>query len=212
MAPDQREGSSSACATGFVIARIKPEPSLTSLPSPAWLWRGGPEPAPTEGDRYFGYGPRVYDAAEDRWTGPSDTDWGPFGWGGSHRERWFSSSYWGEGNPAWLLLPPKIEHPPFDDRLAFRIARPGDCLPLRDGPGDEGTVTDCLPNGERLMPADPPEPLRPTAGAFAGPYDWRRFHPSLAFDTSGESPTTWVYVRTESGAEGWVSHDYLEHD
>ena len=22
----------------------------------------------------------------------------------------------------------------------------------------------------------------------------------------------WVYVRTEDGVEGWVSHDYLEHD
>ena len=48
-------------------------------------------------------------------------------------------------------------------------------------------------------------------GPPADKNDRSRVHPSLMF-LSSAARDPWVYVRTESGAEGWVSHDYLEHD
>ena len=178
---------------GYAIARVAPEPSLALLPH-GWP---GPIPAPTEGDRYFGYGgARVYDAAEDRWYGPPDTGV-PFWWGSTHRERWFHSPiYWGEGGYSWLLLPPKIEYPPFAEEIAFRVARTGSCLRLREEPGEDGSVLACLPDGERLRLAEHAEP------------DYWPPHPSIVLTGTPK----WVYVRTGDGAEGWVSHDYLDHD
>ena len=187
---------------GYAIARVGSEPALTPLPT-GW---SGPEPAPTAGDRYFGYAHRVYDAVEGRWRGPSDVGWGPFGWGDSHRERWFFIEYWGEGWVSWLLLPPKIEFPPFSDEIAFRVARTGSCLRLREEPGEESRVLRCLPDGARLLFAERDAEAGEAERHTGSP------HPSLA-ETGSEWPWRWwVHVRTEDGAEGWVSHDYLDHD
>ena len=188
---------------GFAIARVSPEPALASLPSGRQY---EPDAAPTGGGRYFGYGPRVYDAAKDRWRGPGQVEmltWGPFWWGSSHRERWFSYPvYSGGAADAWLLLPPKIEFPPFAEEIAFRVARTGSCLRLREEPGEEGRVLGCLPDGERLLFAErDAEAERDRAGRIRSP------HPSIAL-----RDWAWVYVRTAGGAEGWVSHDYLDHD
>ena len=150
---------------GYSIVRVRPAPGLVSLPS-EWP---GPVPAATGGGRYFGYDSQVYDAAEDRWHGPSYGA-GPFWWGDSHRERWFHSFiYWGQGRVNWLLLPPKIEFPPFDDEIAFRVARTGSCLRLREDPGEGGRVLGCLPDGERLLLADRGEP-GPDPKPDAAPY------------------------------------------
>ena len=146
---------------------------------------------------------RVYDACENRWIAPGSL-FAPYWWGDSHRERWFvPPDYWGEGWFNWLLLPPKIEFPPFSDEIAFRVARTGSCLRLREEPGEDGPITGCLPDGERLVLAEPD-----------GDRDERGLvHPSVATARSGFGlGPTWVYVRTEGGTEGWVSHDYLEHD
>ena len=186
---------------GYAIARIGAAPSLLPLPS----GYPGPTPAPTEGGRYFGYGSSVYDAAEGRWRGPAAEAGGPFWWGASHRERWFHSEiYWGEGWINWLLLPPKIEYPPFADEIAFRVARTGSCLRLREEPGEEGRVLDCLPDGERLLFAARDAEVEQGWGGPLSP------HSSIALEHH-KSPV-WVYVRTEDGAEGWVSHGYLAHD
>ena len=129
-----------------------------------------------------------------------------FWWGDSHRERWFSIGYWGEGYVNWLLLPPKIEYPPFGEEIAFRVARTGSCLRLREEPGESGRVLACLPDGERLLFAE----RAAEAGEFASSP-----HPSLSTAdqrTYFGADTAWVYVRTADGAEGWVSHDYLDHD
>ena len=211
---------------GYSIVRVRPAPGLVSLPS-EWP---GPEPATTGGGRYFGYGSQVYDAAGDRWHGPPYGA-GPFWWGDSHRERWSHFFvYWGQGRISWLLLPPKIEYPPFSEEIAFRVARTGSCLRLREKPG-EGRVLGCLPDGERLLLADRGEPgpdpkpdaapyaslfavqtgiapRYPDPGPDADPYDSWLPHPSIALLGSSQ----WVRVRTEGGAEGWVSHDYLDHD
>lgn len=204
---------------GYMILRVRPAPDLVRLPgrgaglaNPAGDGGGftdfyeatnrlaGPEPAPTGDGRYFGYGPNVYDALEDRWLGPAFVRDGPFGWADSHRERWFViKGYWGEGWVRWLLLPPKIEFPPFSDETAFRVAGTGSCLRLREAPGEESGTKDCLPDGERLILTKPNEPVR------AAP------HPAVFLAGRRYSPV-WIHVRTEDGAEGWVSHDYLEHD
>ena len=187
---------------GYAIARVAPEPVLTPLPD-GWP---GPDPAPTGDGRHFGYGSRVYDAAGDRWSGPDDAG-GPFWWGASHRERWSHSSiYWGEGSYHWLLLPPKIEFPPFAGEIAFRVARTGSCLRLREEPGEESRVLDCLPDGARLLFVESDaEPKRDRYG-----YDFQTPHPSLSEMWRMGGP--WVHVRTADGADGWVSHGYLEHD
>ena len=189
---------------GYAIARVLPAPDLTPLPSASpygqWGW-SGPAPAPTGGGRFFGYGPRVYDAVEDRWRGPADVGWGPFWWGDSHRERWFSIGRDGEARRLWFLLPPKIEFPPFAEEIAFRVARTGSCLRLREEPGEAGRVLGCLPDGERLLLAERDD------------RDSRPPHPSLAGPLQpGADGAWWVYVRTRGGAEGWVSHGYLDHD
>ena len=213
---------------GYGIVRVRPAPGLVSLPS-EWA---GPEPAATGGGRYFGYGSRVYDAAEGRWHGPR-IPVGPSWWGDSHRERWFRSPiYSGTGEYLWLLLPPKIDFLPFDDEIAFRVARTGSCLRLREDPGEGGRVLGCLPDGERLLLADRGEPgpdPKPETGIApwypdplpdVDPYHSRLPHPSIALlgphaRASGDhraEPSQWVRVRTADGAEGWVSHDYLAHD
>ena len=213
---------------GYMIARIRPTPSLVRLPdrgagpaNPAGsggashhffyitVQRAGPEPAPTGDGRYFAYGPSVYDAFEDRWVGPEIGDPDPYWWwGDSHRERWFARFWEGHGWYRWLLLPPKIEFPPFSDEIAFRVAGTGSCLRLREAPGEDSETQDCLPDGTRLVLSEPnasshdPEQLWPTQP-----------HPAVAWtQPEGGSQSTWVHVRTADGAEGWVSQDYLEHD
>ena len=95
--------------------------------------------------------------------------------------------YRGSSSIGWDLLPPKIEFPPFGkEEIAFRVARTGSCLRLREDPGEDGRVLGCLPDGERLL----------YAGGGGG----------------GSTHIEWVYVRTEDGAEGWVSARYLDRD
>ena len=186
---------------GYAIARITPSPSLTRLPlsrpdGPPDPW---PEAAPTGGGRYVGYGPNVYDVAEDRWTGPGETTWGESWWGDTHRERWFTiREFRGGVEHRQILLPPKIQLPPFDDEIALRVAGTGGCLALREEPGTDNPTRECLPDGERLILAEPDTPRD----------DLRPFHTSIGVVEGAY----WVYVRTEQGVEGWVSHDYLEHD
>ena len=217
---------------GYRVARLHPTPALAWLPrraGPAYpagrggdlrdidpldfvlSYPAGPEPAPTSDGRYFGYGPGVYDAVADRWSSPNvDAVVAWWRWGDSHRERWFGLYIDGGGYHRWLLLlPPKIEFPPFSDEIAFRVAGTGSCLRLRAAPGEASETTDCLPDGERLALTEPPN-----ASSQDPEQQWpTQPHPAVAWTQSeGGSQSTWVHVRTADGAEGWVSHDYLEHD
>ena len=195
---------------GYEIVRVRPAPEI-SKGAVAGV------PAPTGGGRYFGSGERVYDAAKDRWYGTTVVALGSAWWGISHRERWFD--IWGYAGQIWnmqyLLLPPQIEYPPFSEEIAFRVARTSSCLRLREEPGEGSRVLSCLPDGERLLFAE--------RGAEAErALEERRLstrhpppHPSVSFAVPGawfDANNTWVYVRTADGAEGWVSHDYLDHD
>ena len=103
-----------------------------------------------------------------------------------------------EGAHRQILLPPKIQLPPFDDEIALRVAGTGGCLALREEPGTDNPTRECLPDGERLILAEPDTPRD----------DSRPFHTSIGVAEAA----LWVHVRTEQGVEGWVSHDYLEHD
>ena len=209
---------------GYRILRVHPTPDLVRLPGKnarfadlaggggggEAAWWEGPEPAPSGDGRYFGYGPSVYDAVEDRWVSPEIRDperyW--WWWGDSHRERWFHLLHEASGSYKWLLLPPAIEFPPFSDTIAFRVAGTGSCLRLRAAPEETSETKDCLSDGARLVLVEPSEP-----SPDLGPSFLYRPHPAVAWTHPVGGPRmTWVHVRTEHGAEGWVSHDYLEHD
>ncbi len=202
---------------GYLIVRVRPTPEIVELLTGGTTgsWDTGPQPAPTGDGRYFGYGWWVYDAFDERWLPPFGAHAsrsvlvgmapGPFWWGDSHRERWFTpTDYWGQGWVEWLLLPPKIEFPPFSEEITFRVARTGDCLHLREDPNTEAAILDCLPDGTRLLFVQQDHPIEPDPDA----HGLSLVHPSL----EGTVESAWIYVRTEDGAEGWVSHDYLEHD
>ena len=203
---------------GYAILRVNPEPELVYLP-PVPLGASestlvGPVPAPTGGGRYFAYDTAgVYDRHRNLWilTGLSAAagySWQDV-WGATHHETRYAFLHDGHGLPSdWFLLPPKIEFPPFDDEIAFRIARTGSCLSLRANPDRDAARLDCLPDGARLalaMPADvQEEPCR------------RNCYPPIREDSLGSlasaPPRYWVYVRTDNGVEGWVAHEYLDHD
>ena len=141
----------------------------------------------------------MYDVAEDRWTGPGEITWGESWWDDSGRDRWFAIRTPQErSEKTWILLPPKIQLPPFGDEIALRVAGTGGCLALREEPGTDNPTRECLPDGERLILAEPDTPRD----------DSRPFHTSIGVAEAG----LWVHVRTEQGVEGWASHDYLEHD
>ena len=226
---------------GYEIARVRPAPEIRGA---SW-GVVTPAPAPTGGGRYFGYGARVYDAAEDRWYGTIDAfllrlfaidskdevadadvgahvdaraslpragvaSWRGFGWwGDSHRERWFTISRDALQNtsPSYLLLPPQIEYPPFSEEIAFRVARTSSCLRLREEPGEGSRVLSCLPDGARLLFAERDAEAKLASEEERHPESVRPPHPSIEND----GYYWWVYVRTEDGVAGWVSHDYLDH-
>lgn len=202
------EGIVVGMATGNLL-RVRPRPEIVRLP------HYGGVPAPTGDGCYFASGlSGVYDACGDRWmpTGFSHGH-GIASWGETHREiRYVLGGYWGEGWVEWLLLPPRIEFPPFDDTVAFRVARTEGCLVLRADPDAEAAALDCLPDGARLTFAERTDPpgIREDEQGYLLPLE----HPSVkvgSFRGAGGFPR-WVYVRAESGATGWVASPYLDWD
>lgn len=201
------EGLVVGVASGFAVARLHPQPHLFSLPPgpPGDAWSPGPVPAPTGDGRYFAYGfPEVYDADRDRWiptaARPFDsfeeaTDLNndfPFEWSETHHELHATYNFWDGLHYEWLLLPqPAIEFPPFDIPLRARVAGTGSCLNLRQS----GEVLGCLPDGTRLYLVRENVPTLEQLHVYAA-----------------ELGTAWIYVRTGDGLEGWVAHEYLEHD
>ena len=205
-------------ADGYRIVHMGAEPALVDLPRVPDGVAGsggdplaGPLPAPTGDGRYFAYDlAGVYDRQADRWivsglpafgSGMSSSAF-PF-WGESHREVAYAFLGGDASRVSWLLLPPAIEFPPFSDAEAFRVARTGSCLRLREKPGIHSPVKACLPDGTRLVMVERDAPRD----------EYRQRHPwvSRAESESGLFGW-WVYVRTEQGTEAWVSVAYLDHD
>lgn len=177
---------------GFATVSIDPQSELVYLQGPA-------VPAPTGDGCYFAYGfGGVHNSCEDYWVRAEFDQWawGPFSWSNTHHEMWYELGYWGEGSIDWMLLPPRIEFPPFDDAITFRVVRTGSCLYLRADPNPEAATLDCLPDGARLTFAERADPPREAFG-----------HPSIKpYIDVDNRITRWIYVRTESGLEGWVAH------
>ena len=192
------------------IVWVRPELRIAWLPDPPGdAFRGWVIPAPTGADRHFAWyapyrGVRLYDALKQSWGIPvasERTAIRPPSWGEDHRELrfalWPPLAKWGACDIP-LLAPPKIESPPFDEGFIFRVARGESCLPLRAEPGAGGRVRDCLSAGTRLLLSA----SREKAEAAVHSRD-----PSIAWSDGYQ-----VYVRTDEGAEGWVAHEYLDHD
>lgn len=183
----------------YVIARVRPAPELRYFPTaPAghYGW-GGPAPLPAPGDDcLFSIGRRgVYHSCAGRWfLARSEGDPGHHDpWGDSHREIRFTLDHGAHGTGfQYFESSPWIEFPPFDDEVAFRVARTGRCLYVREKPNEEAAIQDCLPDGVRVV-----------LSARA----------AVARSWSPQSSTIyWLHVRTESGVEGWISHRYVEHE
>ena len=192
------------------IVWVRPEPRIAWLPDPPGdAFRGWVIPAATGADRHFAWyapyrGVQLYDALDQRWGFPVVSEHAaimPPSWGEDHRELrfalWPPLAKWGVCDIP-LLAPPKIESPPFDEEFTFRVARGESCLPLRAEPDAGGRVRDCLAAGTRLLLSA----SREWAEAAVHSRD-----PSIAWSEGYQ-----VYVRTDGGAEGWVAHEYLDHD
>ena len=154
----------------------------------------------------------LYDAHEDRWPAavlPSGSVYGEYdwlypSWGATDGELRLTFAGGGARSGAsFLLLPPRIELPPFSDGFAFRVTRTGRCPDLREEPSDEGAVLDCLPDGTRVVLNHPPDQAEE---------DWLRQLAVAPWSGDDDCCNYGVFVRTEDGLEGWVAHDHLEHD
>ena len=98
-----------------------------------------------------------------------------------------------EGGDIVPLLPPVIDLPPFSARPALNLAANEGCLYLREEPDRYARRLPCLPADTRVeLVAPPPDSYRDV---------WY-----IAGEIVGGS---WVRVRTEEGAVGWVRVDEL---
>lgn len=193
----------------YVIVRVSPEPELIYLtpdaPDEERISLGGPSPALAGDGCYFFYQwTGIYDSCGDHWiaAGSFSDHWGPFSWDDSELEMRYFPEYWGEGTIFWMTYgPPEIEFPPFDDDFVFRVARTGSCLYLRQNPDAQAAVLDCLPDGSSVV-------SRPGLHQFGD----REIGPIWMAVAEDYSVSSWIHVRTASGAEGWVAFRYLDQD
>ena len=220
-----------------MLLRLRPDPRIDRLPAlagaiPNWPFLPGTLASPTGGDRFFvetytnwetytkAHDFReeivgLYDAHHDRWHTAvllSGSRYGDYdylrpswpSWGTSESElRLTFAGGKATGGGLYLFSEPKIELPPFSEEFAFRVARTGSCLHLRDIPDSGGAVLDCLPDGTRVVLSQSEE--------WAA-LDWSN-RPSVDWWRGNRDCCDFgVFVRTEDGLEGWVAHDYLEHD
>ena len=187
-------------AGGHALVRVAPTPQLVTLPS----WGDIPATASSGDGRYFAYGAAgVYDAWEDRWIVPGfggQQEVVFFAWGEDHTEVLYRvTGYYGEAGVKWFLLDPIIEFPPFSDEIAFRVSGE-ECASLYEGPRADTPALGCAPDGARVTLAVPDVVPTEQCGVTC--------YPSVRNEYDG----WYVYVRTEGGAEGWVSNEFLVHD
>ena len=97
----------------------------------------------------------------------------------------------GIGSP--LLLAPKFEQPPFDDAFEMVVQVDPEGLNLREQPDAASKSLAVLSDGARVTLAASNDPS-------LGPSE-RSAQRNDSF--------TWLYVRTESGLEGWVNATWL---
>ncbi len=68
---------------------------------------------------------------------------------------------------AQVLLPPKVEMPPFDDALRFLVAT-DECLDQHQSPSPKSAVVGCVEPGDNVDLAPPP--VRPYEANLAAVY------------------------------------------
>ncbi len=136
-------------------------------------------------------------------------------WGETHEEVWYQPGLFEGGGVSWMLSPPTVEYPPFEE-VAFRVRQTEGCLDLREKPGGAATL-DCLPHGARVALSVPPITQLPHSLVSCGYY-------SCLPATRHRDGLDWVYVRSKDGREGWLPYGpgvlsgdhlvspYLDHD
>ena len=159
-------------------------------------WAMGPVPAPrglgiSYGRLAYIDEGRAFQANIDPQSGgPTHLD----PWGTQSAEMVFGLSDSGhDGSGLGVLLPPKIELPPFSDAMAFVVARTDSSLNVRRQPSLEAEILTSLLDGSQAQLADRPDG-----------------DPSATFEPGSTSPRLWVYVRAENGTEGWVDSAFLD--
>ena len=128
-------------------------------------------------------------------------------WGTTNRDVFFSAFPAGptSGTSLRPILPPVIEHPPFEERLLLRVTKEGECMEVREEPLTESPVSTCLPDEALVEAIEHGQELGEQGEIwFAGPHT-----ANSASVCEQESWCTWLYVRTEDGTEGWALSDHL---
>ncbi|HWI64118.1 MAG TPA: hypothetical protein VNT75_19950, partial [Symbiobacteriaceae bacterium] len=176
------------------------------LPEKAQGW-GVPVPAPDKPNLYAYDGTMVLDGAgkvlvaavthsEGQFYGTGSSRIHP--WGETSDEVRFILRNTGKGvscDP--YIFPPEVEKAPFPaiTGVETKVAA-GDCVNLRLEYTKESAVVTCVPNGTRLVAAEPPGTSnKGQLGKWGNP---------AALSMGGEF---WWYVRTEKGERGWVYLD-----
>jgi hypothetical protein len=188
---------------------ISPLP-LPPMPSDGWYLHPSimaPVPSPADPD-LFSYGRiALYNRATGTWHAPPIPSDGPAHlgpWGNANAEEMrtvFPHGGHDGGGPDGMLAP-KLEFPPFDDRLRVRVAGTGSCLNLRAGPSLETEVLDCVTDGTLLTLE--PEPGDSSVESPTVPYGGAIAH------RNWQDAMMYARVVTDGGVAGWVALEYLE--
>ncbi|GAB4330716.1 MAG: hypothetical protein Kow0010_15730 [Dehalococcoidia bacterium] len=157
-------------------------------------WRGSPIPAPGRPDLFSLGRTALFNRSTGEWFAPEL----PFShrghenpWGDSSDEMMFVLDAGGhDGGWPPVMLPPRIERPPYDDRLVFRVSV-DTWLNLRAEPSLAGEIVDTLADGTIVEHASPDANESQVQG------DW-------------EANILWLHVRKTDGTTGWVDASYLE--
>ena len=175
--------------------------------------RMGPEPAPHDPDLFAFGRSLLYNRRTGRWLGPKSPP------GGTYLDPWVAppGQQPTEMRFTWPLpgkdstfpcplFPPLIEREPFRTQATLVVSGTGDCLNLRREPDAESEILACLVDGTPLVLEEPPADAPHLEG--------------LPPSDTGRLPSIWggapfpqqmcVYVRTESGATGWVAIQHLD--
>jgi hypothetical protein len=172
-----------------------------------YAYFGGPEPSPGD-TALLVYGRRaVYNRLTGEWFGPGagpapDDSIDP--WRHGSHEAYFAFPNLGRdyASPG-TILPPLVERAPFRDEVTLTVARAGDCLNLRDRPGRDAEILDCMVDGAGLTVADP---------QYLVEQGWRFEDGPPAFWSDDATPPhqMYVYVEAGGGRRGWAAIQYLD--
>ncbi|MGE0599165.1 MAG: SH3 domain-containing protein [Dehalococcoidia bacterium] len=179
------------------------ETPIEYLPSPPWRfpqygngsgWEFGPAPSPYDGALLSFSGVHIYNRRTEKWAsariapGPALADIDP--WSAGPNESVFAlPGPFRDDSPEPLFLSPRLELPPFDDSLDFRVEVDPDGLNLREKPGYDARVLALLRDGDVLTLESVEE--------------------SNVVAVFRANKETWLHVRSKTGAVGWVNAYWL---